>query len=69
MIAPVRYVPELKKNHLSIGTLDKIGYEIQIQNGHMKVVSGSLTVLKANLRIGIYILEGTTVFGVIAVAK
>lgn len=49
--------------------LDKSGYEIKIQNGRMKVVSGSLTVLKPNIRNGIYFLEASTVVGYAAVAK
>lgn len=41
MIKPVKYAPDLKRNLLSIGMLDKSGYDIKINYRQRKVVNGS----------------------------
>ncbi|GJX46764.1 retrotransposon protein, putative, ty1-copia subclass [Tanacetum coccineum] len=33
----VRYIPELKRNLISLGTLDREGYTVKLQNGRVKV--------------------------------
>ena len=40
----VRYVTGLKKNLISLGTLDKIGCRITSEGGVMKIARGSLVV-------------------------
>lgn len=62
-IRSVRYVPDLKRNLLSIGMLDADGFNIKVENGIMKVQKGSLTVMKGSRRDGLYILEGETIAG------
>lgn len=49
--------------------LDKSGYDIRTANGQMKIIKGSLTVLKANMRNEIYILDGKTAVGSVVVAN
>lgn len=61
IITHVRYVSELKRNLLSTGMLDKAGYDIRTNNGQIKISKESLTMLKAKLRNGIYVLERSTV--------
>ncbi|GKD63233.1 retrotransposon protein, putative, ty1-copia subclass, partial [Tanacetum coccineum] len=41
----VRYIPELKRNLISLGTLEKEGYTIKLQSGKIKVINGSRVVL------------------------
>ena len=36
----LRFVPQLKRNFLSIGVLDKLGYTIKVGGGVMKVLQG-----------------------------
>ena len=44
----VRYVPELKKNLLSIGMFDKAGYTVNVDDGAMKVCRGSEVLIKGH---------------------
>jgi len=46
-ISGVRYVKGLKKNLLSVGQFDSLGYKIRTNNGIMKIVKEALVVLKA----------------------
>ncbi|KAA0059159.1 Retrovirus-related Pol polyprotein from transposon TNT 1-94 [Cucumis melo var. makuwa] len=61
MLTNVRYVPELKRNLISLGELNRSGYTIKFENGIMKVTKGSLVKLRGTLRNGLYVLEGTVV--------
>ncbi|GKA64340.1 retrovirus-related pol polyprotein from transposon TNT 1-94 [Tanacetum coccineum] len=36
-----RYIPELKRNLISLGTLEKVGYTVKLQSGKIKVINGS----------------------------
>ena len=62
-LTDVRYVPGLKKNLLSLGTLDKIGCRITCEGGVMKVAKGSLVVMKGRLNGSLYALQGSTILG------
>jgi len=46
-IQGVRHVKDLKKNLLSIGKFDDLGYKIHTEGGNLKVVKGNLVVMKA----------------------
>ncbi|GKC13368.1 hypothetical protein Tco_1010150, partial [Tanacetum coccineum] len=41
----VGYIPELKRNLISMGTLEKRGYIIELQSGKVKMINGSKVVL------------------------
>ncbi|GKB42252.1 zinc finger, CCHC-type containing protein [Tanacetum coccineum] len=41
----VRYIPKLKRNLISLGTLEKEGYTIKMQSGKIKVINGSRVIL------------------------
>ncbi|KAH0672246.1 hypothetical protein KY284_023333 [Solanum tuberosum] len=62
-ITEVRHVPDLKKNLISLGTLDKQGYKYMSEEGTIKVTKGSLVMLKAKLEDGLYTLAGSTIIG------
>nr|GEV51329.1 retrovirus-related Pol polyprotein from transposon TNT 1-94 [Tanacetum cinerariifolium] len=46
----VRYIPELKRNLIFLGTLDREGYTVKLQNGRVKVVKGFLMVLSRTMK-------------------
>nr|GEZ33812.1 zinc finger, CCHC-type [Tanacetum cinerariifolium] len=55
----VRYIPELKRNLISLGTLDLEGYTVKLQNGRVKVIKGSLMVLSGTMKGNcVYSLDG-----------
>jgi hypothetical protein len=65
----VRYIPDLKRNLISLGTLESLGCKYSAEGGVLKVSKGSLVLLKAN-RIGsLYILQGIVVTGSAAVSS
>ncbi|XP_019057165.1 PREDICTED: uncharacterized protein LOC109116374, partial [Tarenaya hassleriana] len=67
ILTEVRYVPNLKKNLISLGTLESKGYTVTIRDGILKVVSGALVVLKGVRKNNLYYFKGSTVIGTVAV--
>ena len=63
LLQNVRYVPELKCNLISLGLLDKNGFQFQSSNGMLIVSKGSYIVMKGRLRNSLCILEGNIVDG------
>ena len=60
MLKNVRYVPNLRRNLISTGTLDKLGY---LHKGGASIVSfykGDKLAIKGNLKNGLYVLDGNT---------
>ncbi|KAH9718762.1 hypothetical protein KPL71_022343 [Citrus sinensis] len=64
----VRHIPDLKRNLISLGTLDQIGCSIKVESGVMKVVRGSIVVMKGNKQNGLYVLQGTAVTGDVSIS-
>ena len=63
-LCDVRHVPELRKNLISLGTLDDNDCDYKSSNGVMKVSKGVLTMMKRQKLAGnIYKLMGTTIVG------
>ena len=62
-LGEVRYVPDLKRNLLSIGVLDKLRYSIKVIHGEMKVSKAALTVMRGTIENGLYMLAGNTIHG------
>ncbi|WVZ13024.1 hypothetical protein V8G54_017554 [Vigna mungo] len=69
VLQAVRYVPELKRNLISINAFDLGGYTTKVEDGVMRVCSGDSVVAKGRRRNGLYILEGSTVIGHVSVAS
>ena len=68
-LANVRYVPDLKRNLISLGTLESLGCKYSAEGGVLKVSKGALILLKAN-RIGsLYVLQGSVVTGSAAISS
>ncbi|KAK2996096.1 hypothetical protein RJ640_001766 [Escallonia rubra] len=59
----VRYIPDLKKNLISFGTLDSINYSIFIKGVVTKVSKGAMVIMKCQKTENLYKLIGNTVIG------
>nr|GEX62887.1 retrotransposon protein, putative, Ty1-copia subclass [Tanacetum cinerariifolium] len=63
-LTEVRYVPGLKRNLISLSTLDLKGYKYSAVGGVLKVSKGALNVMKADIKsTNLYHLQGSTVTG------
>ncbi|GJS48326.1 retrovirus-related pol polyprotein from transposon TNT 1-94 [Tanacetum coccineum] len=63
----VRYSPKLKKNLISVSTLESKGFEVRAKDGVMKIISGVLVVMKGIRKINnTYHYKGRTVVGTVA---
>lgn len=64
----VRHIPDMRKNLISLSTLDGKGYKYSGGDGVLKVSKGSLIVMKGDLKsANLYRLRGTTITGDAAV--
>ena len=61
ILQQVRYIPGLKRNLISLGTLDAKGYTYKATGGVLKVTKYCLVVVKGNLENGLYVLQGSTI--------
>lgn len=61
ILSYVRFVPGLKRNLISLGTLDKAGFSYKSENGTITVYKDSLVKLKGVLKDGLYMLLGNSV--------
>ncbi|KAJ9567521.1 hypothetical protein OSB04_003487 [Centaurea solstitialis] len=69
-IVMVKYVPELRRNLISLSTLDRNGYEFIGKNGVVRAKRGALLMMKALRKTAnLYILQGQTVTGDVVVAS
>ncbi|KAG8480196.1 hypothetical protein CXB51_024912 [Gossypium anomalum] len=69
-LSDVRYVPELKRNLISLSTLDLKGYRYTAESGVLKISKGSLVVMKGQRKTAkLYVLQVSTVTGDAAVAS
>ena len=59
----VRYVPQLKRNLISVGTLKALGLVVSIRDGALKMTKGSMVVMKGVRRNNLYYLKGSMVTG------
>ncbi|KAG8474542.1 hypothetical protein CXB51_031315 [Gossypium anomalum] len=69
ILSDVRDVPELKRNLISLSTLDSKGYRYTAESEVLKIFKGSLVVMKGQRKTAkLYVLQGSTVTGDAAVA-
>ena len=59
----MRYVPQLKRNLISVGALEVSGLVVSIRDGVLKTTKGSMMVMKGVRRRNLYYLKGSTVTG------
>ena len=50
----VRYIPQLKKNLISVGRLDDSGHSISFRDGEWKVTKSSIVIARGNKRSTLY---------------
>ncbi|KAK4428874.1 hypothetical protein Salat_1187300 [Sesamum alatum] len=63
----VRFVPELMKNLIYVGTLESKGFEVRAKDGVMKIISGARVVIKGiRKNNNLYHYSGSTVIGTVA---
>ncbi|KAH0655443.1 hypothetical protein KY285_030325 [Solanum tuberosum] len=67
-LTDVRYVPDLKKNLISLGTLESLGCKYTGECAVMKISLGALVIMKARRSGTLYTLLGSTVIGAAAVS-
>ena len=65
----VRHVHDLKKNLVSLGTLDSLGCKFSTEGGVLRVSKGILVLIKGQLAKGLYFLQGSTIIGDVAVSS
>ena len=65
----MRYILDLKRNLISLGTFNVKGHIIKAENGILKVMRGSMIVFKRFRENGLYVLDGKMVVGSSSVAS
>ncbi|XP_059431524.1 uncharacterized mitochondrial protein AtMg00300-like [Corylus avellana] len=65
----VQHIPELKKNLISLGNLDTLGYKYSGEGGVIRVSKDSLVIMKGNKTDGLYYLQGSTLTSLAAVSS
>ncbi|KAH9705095.1 hypothetical protein KPL70_011743 [Citrus sinensis] len=55
----VKYVPELKRNLISLGVMDQAGCSIKAANGNLQIKENGLVIIKGIRRNGLYVLTGS----------
>lgn len=64
----VRHVPDLKRNLISLGTLEEAGYSFKAENSMLKVLKVSRVIMKGDGKNGLYVLKGNVVINASSVA-
>jgi len=62
----VRYLPQLKRNLISVGALKTLDLEVSIRDGVLKMIKSSMVLLKGVYRNNLCYLRGSTVTGQVA---
>ena len=59
----------LKKNLISLGTLDSKGYKVTIESSILNVIRGALVNMKGTRKRNLYFLDGSTIIGRVVVSN
>ena len=68
VLSNVRHVPDLRKNLISLGILDDLGYPYSSNGGIMKITKGASMMMKGQKVSTLYRLIGNTIMGRVVVA-
>ena len=60
-LTDVRYVPQMKKNIISVGAVESKDLKLTLENGILKIANGSMIVMKGARDRNLYYLKGSTV--------
>ena len=69
LLTEIRYVPDLKRNLISLGEVDRKGYVFQGEKSILRVMKGSKEVLRGVKKQGLYTIEAEDVSGSTNVAS
>ena len=61
VLTDARYIPSLRKNLISLGTLKVKGFAMSMRDGILKVISSVLVVMKGTRNNNLYYFQGSTV--------
>ena len=64
----VRHVSELKKNLISLGMLDKLRCMFKAEKDILKVIKGSMVIMKGSMNNELYVQDGEVITGLVAVS-
>ena len=65
-----RHVPNLKRNLISLSSLDAKGYKYTSEGGVLKICKGTLVVMKGHQKTAmLYVLQGSTITGDVVIAS
>ena len=65
----VRQVPNLRRNLIFLGMLDSSGESYKSEKGILRVMKGSIVILKGILKQGLCVLQGETIMGNVTVSS
>ncbi|KAH9679108.1 reverse transcriptase Ty1/copia-type domain-containing protein [Citrus sinensis] len=68
-ITQVRHVPDLKRNLIYVGMLDQMGCIVKAEKCVLRVIKGSMVIMKGNKNNDLYILNGQIVIGEASVTE
>ena len=63
ILTMVRYVLDLKRNLISLGALEPMGYTIKVKNRTLMILKDIIVVMKELKKNGFYDLQGETIIG------
>ncbi|KAH9717011.1 hypothetical protein KPL71_021670 [Citrus sinensis] len=55
----VRFVPDLRRNLISLGMIDQLGCSIKAENGQIEIIENGVVIMKGIRRNGLYVLVGS----------
>ena len=67
VLSNVRHIPDLRKNSISLGVLDDLGYSYSSKGGIMKITKGALMVMNVQKVSTLHKLIGNTAVGRVTV--
>ena len=59
----MRYIPQLKRNLISVGALETLGLVVSIRDGVLKMTKGSMVVMQGVRWKNLYYMKGSAVTG------
>jgi len=62
-LSNVHHIPNLKRNLISLGTLESNESKYLAEDGVLKISKGALVLMKGEKHVSLYILQGSTVIG------
>ncbi|KAG8477766.1 hypothetical protein CXB51_027752 [Gossypium anomalum] len=69
-LSDIRHVPELKRNLISLSTINSKGYRYTVKSRVLKISKGSLVIMKGQRKTAkLYVLQGSTITGNTAIAS